>query len=105
MIFRWRWLQGLLLLFVAVILADTTVPSKNEAEGEWPQWRGPRRDGVSLETGLLKEWPSGGPPLVWKTQGLGNGYSTVAVSGGRLYTMGVRGNQEFIMAIDIKPMD
>ena len=102
MIFRWRWLQGLLLLFVAVILADTTVPSKNEAEGEWPQWRGPRRDGVSLETGLLKEWPSGGPPLVWKTQGLGNGYSTVAVSGGRLYTMGVRGNQEFIMAIDIK---
>ena len=62
----------------------------------------PNRDGVSLETGLLKEWPSAGPPLVWKTQGLGNGYSTVAMSRGRLYTMGVRGNQEFIMAIDVK---
>jgi len=69
---------------------------------DWPQWRGPGRNGISAETGLLKEWPSAGPPLVWKTQGLGNGYSTVAVSQGRLYTMGVRDNQEFIMALDVK---
>ena len=40
----------------------------------WPQWRGPNRDGVSKETGLLKQWPADGPPLVWKATGAGRGY-------------------------------
>jgi outer membrane protein assembly factor BamB len=55
---------------------------------DWPQWRGPNRDNLSPETGLLKEWPKGGPPLLWKANGLGKGYSTVAVVGDRIYTMG-----------------
>src|SRR3989442_3118195 len=67
---------------------------------DWPQWRGPNRDGISAETGLLESWPRGGPPLVWKTQGLGEGYSSFAVVGGRLYTQGQRGNQEFVLAFD-----
>ena len=99
---RADWRQTLSLLIIGFIFLGATLADKNELPGDWPQWRGPNRDGVSLETGLLKEWPSAGPPLVWKTQGLGNGYSTVAVSQGRLYTMGVRGDQEFIMAIDAK---
>ncbi len=41
------------------------------APGDWPQWRGPNRDGISMETGLLKEWPADGPPLLWKIKGLG----------------------------------
>ena len=69
--------------------------------GEWPQWRGANRDGISKETGLLKQWPEGGPPLVWKASGAGGGYSSFAISKGRLYTMGLRGDREFIIAFDI----
>src|SRR5687767_3430844 len=55
---------------------------------DWPQWRGPKRDNVSMETGLLKEWPKEGPRLLWKATGLGIGHATVSVVGDRIYTMG-----------------
>jgi outer membrane protein assembly factor BamB len=58
------------------------------ADGDWPQWRGPNRDGVSTETGLLKDWPTNGPALLWTARGLGRGYSSVSVVGDRIYTMG-----------------
>lgn len=67
---------------------------------DWPQWRGPNRDGKSTETGLLTSWPEGGPKQLWKTGGLGEGYSSFSVVKGRLYTQGQRGDQEFVMAID-----
>ena len=57
---------------------------------DWPQWRGPHRDGVSSDKGLLQEWPKEGPPLAWEIKGLGQGYSSVAVAGGRIFTMGTR---------------
>jgi len=61
----------------------------NAANGaDWPQWRGPNRDGVCSETGLLKSWPEDGPKLLWETKGLGPGYSSMAIVDGRLYTMG-----------------
>ncbi len=69
---------------------------------DWPQWRGPNRDGISAETGLLTSWPQGGPPVVWKTEGLGEGYSSLAIAGGRIYTQGQRGRQEFVLALDVK---
>src|ERR1700694_4235764 len=69
---------------------------------DWPQWRGPHRDGVSSETGLLDSWPSGGPRLLWKSQGLGEGYSSFAVVADRLYTQGQQGDQEFVVAFDAK---
>ena len=72
-----------------------------QTNGEWPQWRGANRDGISKETGLLKQWPEGGPPLVWKASGAGRGYSSFSISKGRLYTMGLRGDREFIIAFDI----
>ena len=55
---------------------------------DWPQWRGPNRDGVSTETGILDEWPEGGPKLLWKATGVGAGFSSVSVANGRIYTMG-----------------
>jgi outer membrane protein assembly factor BamB len=55
---------------------------------DWPQWRGPNRDGICTETGLLKSWPEGGPKLVWELTGLGKGYSSLAIADGKLYTMG-----------------
>lgn len=67
---------------------------------DWPQWRGPNRDGISKETGLLKSWPAEGPKLVWKTTGLSEGFSSLAVVKGRIYTQGQRGDQEYVMALD-----
>src|ERR1035437_9420207 len=67
---------------------------------DWPQWRGPLRDDVSTETGLLKQWPAGGPPLAWKATGLGECYSGVSVVGGRIYTMGDIGEASFLLALD-----
>ncbi len=57
---------------------------------DWPQWRGPNRDGVCRETGLLQQWPEGGPTLLWELAGMGAGYSTVAILDGKLYSMGDR---------------
>ena len=69
--------------------------------GDWPQWRGPNRDGKSSDTGLLKEWPAGGPPLVWKTNGIGDGYSSVAVVAGKIFTMGDGSDSSFLHALDL----
>ncbi|HUV62432.1 MAG TPA: PQQ-binding-like beta-propeller repeat protein [Sedimentisphaerales bacterium] len=55
---------------------------------DWPQWRGPNRDGICLETGLLKSWPEEGPELLWELSGLGTGYSSFSIVDGKLYTMG-----------------
>jgi outer membrane protein assembly factor BamB len=69
-------------------------------KGEWPQWRGPRRDGVSSDTGLLASWPAEGPPLLWKSGDIGKGYSSVAISDGVLYTLGERSHRETLVALD-----
>ncbi len=76
------------------------------AAADWPQWRGPNRDGHSPETNLLDEWPAGGPPLAWKTNGLGAGYSSVSVAGQRIFTMGDRPDSSFVHAFDLagKPL-
>lgn len=67
---------------------------------DWPQWRGPNRDGKSTDTGLLKDWPEGGPKQAWKATGLGGGYSTPSVSKGRIFGSGYQGNNEYIWALD-----
>src|SRR5260221_1227800 len=68
---------------------------------DWPQFRGPQRDGVSRETGLRKEWPESGPPLVWTYAEAGLGYSGPAIVGDRLYFAAGRGDSEFVIALDI----
>ena len=62
----------------------------NRPLDDWPQWRGPNRDGRSAEKGLLQEWPAAGPPLAWRATGAGEGYSSFAVANGKLYTLGAR---------------
>ena len=70
---------------------------------DWPQWRGPQRNGVSGETGLLKEWPKDGPKLEWKAADVGSGYSTPAVVGDRLYLLGNDGlENESVQALGVK---
>ena len=85
-----RHLSVFLLLAVSAFAAD------------WPQWRGPNREGISNETGLAASWPSNGPPSVWKIKGLGDGYSSLAIAKGRIYTQGQRGREEFVIALDVK---
>jgi outer membrane protein assembly factor BamB len=84
----------------AVVLSLPAVVS-NLALDDWPQWRGPNRDGRSVEKGLLKDWPAGGPPLAWRASGAGEGYSSFAVAGGRLYTLGARAGTEYTFAFDV----
>jgi len=74
--------------------------SSQAVGGEWPQWRGPRRDNVSTEKGLLREWPVDGPPTRWEVLGLGQGIAGPAVSGGRVYTLGYLGSWEYVTALD-----
>ncbi len=85
-----------------LLLLSLSVRVAAQTGGDWPQWRGPLRDGISKETGLLKQWPTAGPPLVWKAVGAGRGYSSMSTAQGRLYTMGLRGDREFVVAFDVK---
>ncbi|WP_164104301.1 PQQ-binding-like beta-propeller repeat protein [Candidatus Laterigemmans baculatus] len=75
-------------------------PIARGGETDWPQWRGPNRDGHAAPQSLLQSWPEGGPKLKWQFRNAGEGYSTLAVVDGRLYTMGSRGDQCFVICID-----
>jgi outer membrane protein assembly factor BamB len=65
---------------------------------DWPQWNGPDRNGLSKETGLLQQWPSSGPSLVWTATGLGNGYGSTAVVGTRVFVQGTRNGRSVVVA-------
>jgi outer membrane protein assembly factor BamB len=87
------------------LLALAAAPALAGAR-DWPQWRGPDRTDVSQETGLLKEWPKSGPPLLWTYADAGIGFSAPAVVGDRLYAMGARKDAggkevEFLYALDV----
>jgi outer membrane protein assembly factor BamB len=89
---------------VLLLIAFSPAPA---ASGDWAQWRGPNHDGISAETGLLKAWPTGGLPLVWKATGLGAGLSTVAVVGSHVFTLGDKGERNYVFALnraDGKPL-
>ena len=85
-------LAGLLLALVSGGRSDAA---------DWPHWRGPDRDGRSPDVGLLKAWPDGGPKLLWKATGIGTGYASVAVAGGKVYTAGKVGGDIVITAFDM----
>ena len=80
-------------------LLTITLSLHSVTAADWPQFRGPNRDNLSRETGLLAEWPKGGPALAWKAQGLGKGYSSVAVVGNRIYTAGEDANASYVRAL------
>ncbi len=85
---------------VALLAAAALSLSLLQAD-DWPQWRGPHRNGISQETGLLQEWPENGPKLVWAVKDVGAGFSTPAVVGQRIYLMGNEGvDKEFVEALN-----
>ena len=67
---------------------------------DWPQWQGPDRTRSSKETGLLKEWPAAGPPVVWTATGLGSGYGSMAIAGDRVYLQAAVGRNSGVVALN-----
>ena len=84
------------ILLAALILS---LPANAKAD-DWPQFRGPKRDDISNDKGLLKTWPKDGPPLAWKCEGVGIGYSSLSVVGKQAFTMGDLKDGCYLIAID-----
>ena len=82
----------------ALIAVAVMVTTGSSPAADWPQWQGPRRDAKSADTGLLKQWPQGGPPLAWKIDKLGGGDGGPAIAAGRIYLMSNRGAEEVVWA-------
>lgn len=87
-------LTRMMVTWAAIALpAMMSMPAGLNAVGsdvsDWPQFRGPNRDGKSAEKGLLTQWPEGGPRLLWQVQGIGEGFTHVTVSGGLVYVTGM----------------
>lgn len=91
--------RGFRLLIVCLPVAALAA---ERGANDWPSWRGPNRDAVSPETGLLDSWPEQGPPLAWRIDGLGKGYSSVAIADGRIFTMGERRKSADLIALDLQ---
>jgi outer membrane protein assembly factor BamB len=91
-------MAGRLILGVALMIAGLTAASQlpSNAAVDWPQWRGPQRNGLTTETGLLSQWPGEGPPRLWSVSTVGGGYGSVAVSGDRIFVQGSSGQQSVL---------
>jgi outer membrane protein assembly factor BamB len=87
------------LLTAACLAAFAAVPASAD---NWPQFRGADRTDVSKESGLLKAWPKAGPKQLWMNKDAGLGYAGFAVVGDTLYTMGLRGDSEHLIALNVK---
>lgn len=86
-----------LLVALAVVIASAA----RADEGFWPRFHGADQSNISSDTGLLKKWPAGGPPLLWRAKGLGYGYSTVAIADGRILTAGDIDGKTVVSALDM----
>src|SRR6266568_6595404 len=93
---------GMMLRLPLLALAAWTAILAPAAAADWPQWRGPKRDGASAETGLLKEWPKDGPRLLWRIDDVGRGYGSPSVAGDRICLISNDGpDDECLLALDL----
>lgn len=101
---RPRWAGTGLSVTVAAVLLAVVRPAAGQAvarqgAGDWFQWRGPQRNGISAEKGWLAKWPAKGPKQAWKFT-IGSGHCTVAVSSGRVYAMGNAKKADTVWCLD-----
>ncbi|MCI0659517.1 MAG: PQQ-like beta-propeller repeat protein [Acidobacteria bacterium] len=89
----------LLVILFAIILTPLTTGTP-VLNGEWPQWRGPQRSGISTDTGLLKQWPPTGPKQIWSISNLGEGFGSLAIKGDRIYVQGTIGGASAIFCLN-----
>lgn len=88
-------------------LQPTSAPAAAKPAGPfWPRFCGPNGDNISTDTGLLKEWPKGGPKQLWAAKGLGEGFASVTIADGRIYTAGNVDGKTMVIALDMdgKPL-
>jgi outer membrane protein assembly factor BamB len=85
--------------WIACVAVCLVLFAADTRAADWPQWQGPDRNSISKETGLLQEWQSDGPPLAWKIDGLGGGFSTPSIAAGRIFGISYRGNDEVVWAL------
>jgi outer membrane protein assembly factor BamB len=93
-----KHLTAIAILFCLPLSAASTSPSA--ASVDWPQWRGPDRNGIAKETGLLKAWPTAGPPVVWSIGNIGEGYGSVSIKGDRIFVQGVNASQSSVFCLN-----
>ncbi|MCI0338221.1 MAG: PQQ-like beta-propeller repeat protein [Acidobacteria bacterium] len=86
-------------LLLALTLPPLTIGAPAPG-AEWPQWRGPERNGLSPDKGLIKQWPSAGPPQAWSISNLGEGYGSLAVVGERIYVQGTTGAASAVFCLN-----
>lgn len=94
-----KWILWVMALVITASLTSTALAADKATGQDWPQWRGPQRNGLSTETDWSTRWPAEGPRQLWKIN-VGKGYSAVSVVGNRLYTAGAAGNTETIYCLD-----
>ena len=85
------------ILTAAILITGST---SRAADNDWPRWRGEKGDASSNESGLLKSWPSEGPPLAWQSKGLGSGFSSLSIVGERVFTMGQKGGKGVLLCLN-----
>lgn len=85
--------QQLFIFLLVVVLPD-------DVSGQIQQWRGPNRDGIYSETGLMKKWPADGPDLIWSFEGLGSGHGSVGIGRDKLFILGLTGTDGILYAFD-----
>ena len=83
-----------------VIVVAISLGGVASGAADWPQWQGPDRTRISRETGLLQQWPAGGPPVIWTASKLGTGYGSMSVAGDRVFVQGARGESSFVIALN-----
>jgi len=92
-------MSHLRILFVLLLnIPAVSSPANGSA---WPCFHGPRRDNIAADTGLMKAWPQDGPKLLWTASGIGHGYSSVSIAGGRIFTAGMIDKQTHVTAMDM----
>ena len=94
---KYRYLAALVLVAGLAIRLAGQAPVST---ADWPQWRGPDRNGLSKEAGLLQQWPASGPPLVWSISSLGAGYGSLAIKDDRIYVQGSNGRQSVVYVLN-----
>jgi outer membrane protein assembly factor BamB len=87
-------------LVAAAFIVSVITLNAQSSSVDWPQWRGPDRNGISKETGLLSQWPRSGPPVAWSAAMLGAGYGSISVQGDRVYVQGMRNRQSVVSTLN-----